>query len=52
MHAPAQGSDGYGDVAGIRPASIAASDLSRPGGVSYQYDALGRITEIVRVPGR
>lgn len=33
---------------GARPA--AASD--GPAGVSYQYDALGRIREIVRVPGR
>jgi len=47
-----RGGDGYADVTGTRPGSSAASDLSRTGGVSYQYDALGRITEIVRVPGK
>jgi hypothetical protein len=34
-----------------RPAASPPEPGSRPSAVSYQYDALGRIQEIVRVPG-
>ncbi len=35
-----------------RPEARPAAASDGPAGVSYQYDALGRIQEIVRVPGR
>jgi hypothetical protein len=31
---------------------IPADPAGRPGSVSYRYDALGRIVEIVRIPAR
>jgi hypothetical protein len=39
------------DAARPRPAASPPEPGSRPSAVSYHYDALGRIQEIVRVPG-
>lgn len=39
-------------AAPARPEALPAAASEGPTGVSYQYDALGRIREIVRVPGR
>jgi hypothetical protein len=39
-------------AAPARPEARPAAASDGPAGVSYQYDALGRIREIVRVPGR
>ena len=43
---------GYSHAAGQSQDISAAEPAGRPCGVSYQYDALGRIQEIVRVPSR
>ena len=42
----------YSHAAGQSQGISPAEDAGRPCGVSYQYDALGRIREIVRVPSR
>jgi hypothetical protein len=39
------------DAAEMQPSSNAAVGVSGAGGLSYQYDALGRIKAIVRLPG-
>ena len=43
---------GYSHAAGKSQDISPAESGGRPCGVSYQYDALGRIQEIVRVPSR
>jgi hypothetical protein len=49
---PDSGGDELVYTAERRLDSSPADGLSRPSAVSYQYDALGRIKEIVRVPGK
>lgn len=49
---PDSDKDGYSDAAETLLGSSPAEATNRPSGVSYQYDALGRIQEIVRVPSR
>lgn len=49
---PDSDKDGYSDAAETLLGSNPAEAANRPSGVSYQYDALGRIQEIVRVPSR
>ena len=34
------------------PSPSPSDAVGRPGSVSYRYDALGRIVEIVRIPAR
>jgi hypothetical protein len=49
---PPDSKDGYSDAAEALLGSNPAEAANRPSGASYQYDALGRIQEIVRVPSR
>lgn len=49
---PDSDKDGYSDAAEKLLGSNPVEATNRPSGVSYQYDALGRIQEIVRVPSR
>jgi hypothetical protein len=50
--APAGTRQGSTGTAPARPQARPAAAADAAAGVSYQYDALGRIREIVRVPGR
>ena len=52
VQGPGRYGGGNSNSAEKRLGSSAADSLSQPAGVSYQYDALGRIKEIVRVPGK